>query len=253
VRLRVLGSSSSVPRPARACSGYLLQSRNANIALEFGSGAFANLRCAIEYPLLDALVVSHMHADHFLDVIALRYALTYGPLRRAERLPLWLPPGGAAMLRRLCAAFKNEGSGDFLDGVFSVGEYDPSGRVEVGDVRLVFAPARHFVNAFAIRADCETSSVTYSGDTAPCEAVVELARGSELFLCEATLGLRTEGEARGHSSASEAGDMATRAGVRRLALTHYGTDCAPEALVEAAQGAFAGPVCVVDDGMEFDA
>ena len=242
-----------MPRPGRACSCYLLRSRGTVALFDLGTGAFSNLRSALDYSQVDAVVVSHMHADHFLDVIPLRYGLTYGPLLRESRLPLWLPPGGSRMLRDLCAAFDSEGTGDFLDGVFALAEYDPSKPLEINDLRLTFAPARHFVNAYAIRADCESSSLTYSGDTAPCESVVSLARDSGLFLCEATLGLGTEEGVRGHSSAVDAGEMARRAGAHRLALTHYGTDYAPQELLEAAQTAFAGPVCAVDDGVDLTA
>jgi len=248
--VRVVGSSPAVQRPGRACSCYLVRSRATAVALDLGSGALGNLQVAIDYSQLDAAIVSHMHADHFLDVIPLRYGLTYGARRRADRLPLWLPPGGERILRTLCAAFPREG-GDFLDDVFAVADYDPSSVLEIGDLRLTFRKTTHYIDAYAIRADCVTSSVTYSGDTAPCDAVVEHARGASLFLCEATLGLGTEEGARGHSSAVEAAEMARRADVRRLALTHYGPAEAPSALLAAARTVFAGPVSVVDDGTEF--
>ena len=250
MRLRTVGSSPSVPRPGRACSCYLVRTRDAAIICDLGSGALGNLQLAIDYPLIDAVVVSHMHADHFIDVIALRYGLTYGPLVRKDRMPIWLPPGGSALLRKLCSVFVREGKGDFLDGVFLLREYDPSEPLEINDLRLTFRPTVHYIEAYSIRADCGPSSVTYSGDTAPCAGVVEHARGCSLFLCEATLGLGTEEGVRGHSSAREAGEMARLAGVGQLALTHYGSAHAPGELVEAAQSTFAGPVCVVDDGLE---
>lgn len=220
--------------------------------LDLGSGAFANLRLALEYPRLDAVVITHMHADHFLDLVPLRYGLTYGPELRDSRLPLWLPPGGSATLRTLCAAFHAEGGGDFLDHVYDVREYDPAAGLEIGDLGLTFAAATHFIEAYAIRAQCGSAGFTYSGDTAPCDGVAELARGSALFLCEATLGLGTERGRRGHSSAAEAGEMARRAGVGRLALTHYADAGAADALAAAAAGAFGGPVVVVDDGFELE-
>ena len=252
MRLRVIGSSSSVPRPGGACSCYLVRDGGTAVAFDLGSGAFGKLRSALDYPALDAVVISHMHADHFLDVITLRYGLTYGPSRPQRRLPLWLPPGGETMLRELCRAFDPEGRGDFLDGVYEVGEYDPAESLEIGSVCLTFAPAQHFIEAYAIRAHAGDAVLTYSGDSAPCESVVELARASGLFLCEATLGAGTETGERGHSSAAEAGAMARRAGVTRLALTHYGGHEDPRALVAAARATFGGDVIVVDDGMEFE-
>jgi ribonuclease BN (tRNA processing enzyme) len=220
------------------------------VLFDLGSGALGNLQLTIDYPRLDAVVVSHMHADHFLDLIPLRYGLTYGPLVREGRLPLWLPPGGASVLRKLCGAFEREGGRDFLDGVFAVGEYDPSAPLDVGDLRLTFRKTVHYIDAYAIRAEHGTASVTYSGDTAPCDAVVDLARDCSLFLCEATLGLGSEEGPRGHSSSADAASMASKAGAHRLALTHYAATSTPEALIEAASRAFTGPVSVVDDGME---
>lgn len=252
MRLRAIGSSAAVPRPDRACSSYLVRDGESAVVLDLGSGAFAKLRAAADYASIDAVVISHMHPDHFLDVIPLRYGLTYGPVRSKRRLPLWLPPGGEAMLRRLCGTFDREGKSDFLDGVYDVGEYDPGAALETGGIRLRFAPARHFIEAYAIRAEAGTSSIAYSGDSAPCDAVIECARGSDLFLCESTLGVGSETGDRGHSSAAEAGEMARDAGVGRLALTHYGSQEGPALLARAASATFQGEVVVVDDGMEFE-
>lgn len=252
MKLLAVGSSSSVPRPGGACSCYLVRQDATAVVLDLGSGAFGKLRSAVEYAALDAVVISHMHADHFLDVITLRYGLTYGPLRPARRLPLWLPPGGEAMLRALCRAFDPEGTGDFLDGAYDVGEYDPAEALDIGSLRLTFAPARHFIEAYAIRARAGAAVLTYSGDSAPSESVVELARESRLFLCEATLGTGSESGERGHCAAAEAGEMARRARAGRLALTHYGSQEDPQALANAAGAAFDGEVVVVDDGMEFE-
>ncbi len=139
----------------------------------------------------------------------------------------------------------------FFDDVFEVGEYDPLPGLHFGDLRLAFAQTRHFVSAFAVRAEAGDASVVYSADTAPCKAVIDLARDATIFLCEAALGLSTEAGERGHTSASEAGEMARQAGVDRLVLTHYGEAEPGDALVEAAKRQFQGPVVLADDGMDF--
>jgi ribonuclease BN (tRNA processing enzyme) len=250
IRLRVVGSSPSVQRPGRACSCYLLRTRDAAVLLDLGSGALGSLRLTMDYPKIDAVIVSHMHADHFLDVIPLRYGLKYGPAFRSSRMSLWLPPGGATMLRSLCEAFAPESAADFLDEVFEVREYDPALALEINGLRLRFAKTRHYIETYAVRAERDGVSIVYSSDTAPCDSVAEHARGCSLFLCEATLGLGTEEGQRGHLSAEEAGRLADRAGVNALMLTHYSSAVKPEDLVQAAQRVFSGTVGIVDDGDE---
>jgi ribonuclease BN (tRNA processing enzyme) len=250
IRMRVIGSSPSVQRPGRACSCYLLRTRDASVLFDIGSGSLGNLHAAIDYPQLDAVIISHMHADHFLDLIPLRYGLKYGPLLRDGRMPVFLPPGGEAMLRKLCTAFAYEGPQDFLDEVFVVSEYDPARPLEINDLRLTFRKTVHYIDTYSIRAEIDGASIAYSADSAPCDAVVEHAANCSLFLCEATLGLGGEEGERGHSSAEEAGEMAQRAEVHRLVLTHYGTTYAPDELEEAAQTAFSGRVSMADDGIE---
>ena len=210
------------------------------------------MRGYADYDELDAIVISHMHADHFLDVIPLRYALKYGARRRATPLPLWMPPGGAAMLTTMTSAFANEGHEEFL-GTFDLREFDPAKPLALGAGRLRFAPTTHFIDAYAIRYERNGTSVTYSADTAPDERVVELARETGLFLCEATLlaGAREDGGIRGHSSAAEAAQMAADAGVGRLALTHYAQDATARDLDESARTIFGGEIVIADDHAVF--
>ncbi len=188
-----------------------------------------------------------MHADHFIDLIPLRYALRYGPRRREKKLPVYLPPDGTAMLKQLVSAFADEG-GEFLNDVFAIEEYDPTRAMQLGASTLTFAHTLHYIPAFAIRWDNAGASATYSADTAPDPRVIALARDADVFLCEATL-RHGEGEhgARGHSSAEEAAQMARAAGARRLILTHYGEESTARDLDEAARAIFDGEIIVADD------
>jgi ribonuclease BN (tRNA processing enzyme) len=116
---------------------------------------------------------------------------------------------------------------------------------------VTFAKTIHYIDAYAVRVERDGASVCYSSDTAPCERVEDLARGCSIFLCEAALGLAVEtGPMRGHLSAVEAGEMAQRAGARRLVLTHYGTEFAPGELEDAARSVYHGPCAIADDGTE---
>jgi ribonuclease BN (tRNA processing enzyme) len=245
----VAGSSCSVPRIDRACSAYLIEDGDFAFSLDFGTGAFANMRRYADYDRLDAVVISHMHADHFLDLIPLRYAVRYGSKRRANRLPVWMPPGGIAMLRAMTQVFHGEGPGDFLDEAFELNEFDPSSPLPIGPGRLRFAPTTHYITSYAIRYERNGASITYSADTAPDRRVVDLASGTDLFLCEATLRVDEleHGDVRGHSSSAEAAQMASDAGVRRLALTHYAQDATAYDLQDSARKIYRGEIVVADD------
>ena len=216
--------------------------------MDMGTGSFANMRRHIEYDKIDSILITHMHADHFIDLIPMRYALRYGPLRRSGLVDLYLPPDGERMLRQLVDAFAYEGGGDFLDEVFDVKTYDPDGSLEVGGARLTFAPTTHYIPAYAVRYKMAGMSLTYSGDTAPDPRVVNLAKGSELFLCEASLRTgESEVGIRGHASARDSGRMAREAAVQTLVLTHYSHVMAKRELIEQAALEFDGEVLVAED------
>ncbi len=247
MRVTVAGSSCSIPRPSRACSSYIVDDGSSTIVFDFGTGAFANVRSHYAYESLGAIVISHMHADHFIDLIPLRYALRYGNHDNRRKIPLYLPPDGERILRDLTDVFTGEG-GDFLSDVFTIAMYDPSTPLRIGESTVSFAPTRHYIRGFALRAERDGTSVTYSADTAPDDEVVALARDTDIFLCEATLA-QSDGhsEVRGHCSAREAGEMAAAAHARRLVLTHYDGETPVDRLLDDAREAFGEHVCVTDD------
>jgi ribonuclease BN (tRNA processing enzyme) len=239
-----------MPRPGGACSSYLVRTDGAALLLDLGSGAAGKLRESIEYRELDAIVISHMHADHFFDLVPLRYGLKFGGASSEDRVPLFLPPGGAKSLDALRNAVAPDSPVRFFDALFAVKEYDPSAELSIKNLRVSFAKTRHYIDAFAMRVEAGAASLTYSADTAPCNGVVELARKTSLFLCEAALGLGSEEGERGHSSAEEAGKMAQAASVKSLLLTHYPDGYSAHALVAAARSRFPGSVNAAEDGTE---
>lgn len=237
-----------MPRPGRANSGYLVRTEASAIALEFGSGVFSRMREVLEPRDLDAIVISHMHADHFFDLVPLRYALRY-ETPRTRPLPVYLPPGGMRAAQLVAQPFASEGG--FFDDVLALREYDPELPLCIGDCTVTFAPANHYIPAFAMRVETPSGSLGFSADTSPCPRVTQLVRGVGVFLCEASLGPagRERGE-RGHLNAREAGEMAESAAVAHLMLTHYGARANAVDLRDAAARAYRGPITVADDGLE---
>jgi ribonuclease BN (tRNA processing enzyme) len=219
---------------------------------DLGSGAFSKLLHCRAAESIDAVVISHMHADHFLDVIPMRYALKYGRRTNDRKVSLYLPPGGATMLAHLADAFTPESPHDFIGEVFDVRTYDPNETIAIGDASLTFAPTSHYIPTFALRCAGAGRSVTYSADTSPDERVTRLARATGAFLCEATLTPEEELEVtRGHVSAREAAAMAARAQVAQLVLTHYPQSADVDELAASARAVYSGPITVADDGLRF--
>jgi ribonuclease BN (tRNA processing enzyme) len=248
----VLGSSCSIPRPGRACSSYLLQYAGTTVLADLGTGAFSNLLAHGSLATLDAVIVSHMHADHFLDIVPMRYALKYGNARGSGKVVVYLPPGGEALLRHLTGAFHRESSEDFLGEVFELRTYDPRATLAIGELSVRFAPTHHYIATYAMRFEAGGRSVTYSADTAPEDRVTELARETNLFICEATLAPGAETELPlGHSSARQAAQMAAAAGVERLLLTHYPVTIDAALMAAEARERFSGQLHVVDDGFSY--
>lgn len=245
--ITVLGSSSSIPRPGRACSSYLLRFGGRAVVFDFGTGAYANLVRYMPAKELDAICISHLHSDHFFDLVPLRYALRYGPERRAEPLPVYVPPGGKAMLEGLGAFISGEGEA-FFDGTLALHEYDPAETLLAAGAEIRFAAVPHYIDSFAMRCTVPEGVIAYSADTAFDQRVVDIATEADLFICEATLGpIGVENGDRGHCSAADAGKMAAAARVGQLALTHYGIEQDPQALLAAAAAQFKGQIDVLDD------
>jgi ribonuclease BN (tRNA processing enzyme) len=250
MHLTVLGSSCSAPRPGRACSGYLVEAGASAVVLDFGSGVLANLLLARGADTIDAIVITHMHCDHFLDLVTLRYALKYGPRGNDRKIKLLLPPGGEDVLYAMTAPLSDEAPGVFFSSVFDVQTYEPQRPLAIGDLHLRFAPTLHSTPTYAVRCEA-SSSLTYSADTAPSTAVEQLAKESDLFLCEATL-LPAQALSPDHCRPEDAGAMASRAGARRLLLTHYPAQINATELSRYASSAYSGAIGVADDHLRLE-
>ncbi len=252
MNLTILGASAACPAPGGACSSYLVQHDATNLVLDCGPGSLPNLRRALDYRAVTAVVLSHLHADHILDLVPYHDGLRYSPDAQADlRVPLWVPPGGVARLQALGGALGHDAS--YFGSTFEVREYDQEGRLTLGAIHLTFAPTQHYVPCWAIRCTAGGATLVYSADSGPTPVLADLARGADLFLCEATLLQPDPGDPRqrGHLTAAEAGAIAQAAGVRHLLLTHLWPELGLPALLAAAQAAFAGPVELAREGARY--
>jgi len=238
MKVRIIGSSSAVPRPGRACSSYLIEEAGTKLVLDLGTGALQSLMRFADPRKLDAILISHLHPDHFMDLVQLRYALTI-PDPIDPPLPVHLPPEAEAQVARLAQSLPSSSGEAFFAGALALMEYDAENVLRIGACEIAFRCTAHYIDAYAMRVVCPSGTVVYSSDTAPCDAVTELARNADLFICESALGVAgMDHEPRGHSNAREAAAMARDAHVRHLVLTHYGSGAEPADLQDAAATLF---------------
>lgn len=245
MKLTTIGGSAAGTGTLQGCSSYLVQTDSTSLVLDLGPGTLQQLRAHVDYRTVDGIVISHLHADHIADVVALRYTLSYNPVPPPGPVPLWLPPDGKATLRRIAQAFDSPDSGlEWFTDVLDIGEFDPKGSVTIGDLTCTFTPTIHFVPCWAIRvhpAD-NCGDLFYTADTGPAADLTEFASGSRAVIAEAadTGDTGMVFEERGHMSASEAAQLATDIGAETLVLTHVFEEHDLERLMRSAEDVFKG-------------
>jgi ribonuclease BN (tRNA processing enzyme) len=253
VRITVLGKSPAWQDAGGACSGYLVEADGRGLLLDCGPGVFGKLRRARDYAAVEAVVLSHLHADHVLDLVPYASALIYSPRGAAGELPrpaLHVPPGGRAQLAGLCAAVGMDSG--HLERAFALREYDPAGGVEAAGLRLRFQPVPHFVPTQAIEVAGDGGRLTYGADCGPNPQLSAFARDTDLLLLEATLPTPDPGDPPGHMTAEEAGALAREARARRLVITHMTDELDLDAARAAACAAFGGEVDVAREGASYE-
>lgn len=222
LELTVLGCAPSAPQLDGQGSGLLVRAGSVALLLDCGMGVVPRLMRVIDPRDLTAVVITHLHADHFLDLVSLRYLLPW-PGVDGPRLPILLPPGGRAGLEALSEAISE--APDFFARALDLREYDPGQACRIGTMELSFSPTRHYIPAWAVAVALDDGPrIVYTGDTGPSPLLARACRGADLLVVEATLAEENEDVVeRGHLTPDEAVAMARDAGVPRVVLTHFPT------------------------------
>ncbi|MEU3041904.1 MULTISPECIES: MBL fold metallo-hydrolase [Streptomyces] len=247
MKLTVVGCSGSFPSAESACSSYLVEADGFQLLLDMGNGALGELQRHTGLYDLDAIFLSHLHADHCIDMCAYFVARYYrhgdGP---CDALPVYGPEGTQ---QRLITAY-GDSSAEHMPEVFDFRTLK-DGTFDLGPFRISAVRVPHPVEAYAIRVEHDGRSLTYSGDTGPCAELDALAAGTDLFLCEAAFTHGKENIPDLHLNGREAGESAQRAGAGRLLLTHIPPWTDPRTNLTDAREAYDGPAALAEPGATY--
>ncbi|NUR92127.1 MAG: MBL fold metallo-hydrolase [Nonomuraea sp.] len=248
MKVTIVGCSGSFPGPDSPASCYLIEAEGFRLLLDLGNGSLGALQKYADLYAIDAVFLSHLHADHCLDLCSYHVARTYGPGAPYPRLPVYAP---ADAPRRMAAAYgMPEEPG--LETAFA---FVPLARgpFEVGPFTVTAELVNHPVEAYGFRLTHGGATLAYSGDTGACAEVVKLAEGADLLLCEASFLDRPDLPEGLHMSGRQAAEHAAKADAARLVLTHLvpWNDQA-RVLEEAHHGGYGGPIELARPGAVYD-
>lgn len=250
MKLTVLGCSGSIPGPDSPASGYLIEADGYRLLLDLGHGAFGALQQYVAPADVDAIVISHLHADHCIDLTAYVVALRYGGdgfgLRGPDkRIPLIGVPGTRDRLEAAYDPFARK------PGLHELFAFATPTESELGPFAMSYAPMNHPTPTNGVRITWNDRSLVYSADTGECPELVDLAHGADVFLCEASVGPDEDLIPDLHLTGRMAGEHADKAGVERLIITHVPPWNSKQVAADEAADAFHGPVEIAHPGAEF--
>lgn len=257
MRLTVVGCSGSFPGPDSAASCYLLEAddpggRTWRVLLDLGSGALGPLQRHVALADVDEVWLSHLHADHCLDLCGMYVAIRHDPAGgRPARLPVRGPAGTAARLARAYDLPEEPG----MSGELDVSAWQDGARIEVGPFVVTPLRVEHPVEAYGLRVQGpstrrpgERAVLAYTGDTDSCDALTPLATGADVLLAEAAFHEGRD-EARGvHLTGRRAAQAALGAGVGLLVLTHLPPWNDPARTLAEARALWSGPLQLASPG-----
>jgi ribonuclease BN (tRNA processing enzyme) len=246
VKLTVVGCAGTIPSAEGSSSCYLVEHDGFRLVVDLGHGALGSLQKYIEIGDIDAIAISHLHADHWIDLTALYVALRYNPNGSAGRVPVF---GPAATADRMAAAYglkRSPGGHTFFD--FA----ELSKALTIGPFRVRTVATAHPTPTTAIRLDAGGRSIAYTADTGPCDALVDFADGADLLLAEATFVDGEDNPPDLHLTGKQAGELAAAAGVPRLVVTHVPPWNSAEVALAEARTTFGGELLLARPGWSVD-
>jgi ribonuclease BN (tRNA processing enzyme) len=246
MRVTVVGCAGSFPGADSASSCYLLEAEGFRLVIDLGNGALGALQRHVGLGEIDAICLSHLHADHCFDLHPYRIVQEFIPGGPLPPIPVFGPAGTAERL----AMLRGTGGNDRLSERLIL-ETLTSGTREIGPFRITTAHMNHPIETFGFRVEYDGWSAVYSADTGESETLVKLARNADLLLCEASFLDEPGNPADVHLSAREAGEHAAKADAGELVLTHLVAWNNKDATLAEAAAAFRGPLSLAAAGRAY--
>jgi ribonuclease BN (tRNA processing enzyme) len=244
MRLTVIGCAGSFPGPDSPASSYLLEAEGFRLVFDLGNGALGALQRHTGLFGVDAICLSHLHADHCIDLGAYWVARQYPPEGPQPRIPVYGPPGTAERV----SPSNGPGFVELSRDRFDFRDLAP-GTFEVGPFRVTTDHMNHPVETFGFRVEYRGWRLAYSADTGESDALIRLAEGVDLFLCEASFLDDPRNKPDVHLTARQAGEYAARAGAGRVVLTHLVPWNDNELTLAQAAEAYPGPLSLAASGL----
>jgi ribonuclease BN (tRNA processing enzyme) len=242
VKITVLGSCAAWPEPGRACAGFLVEHAGFRVVLDLGFGTLPRLLSLCPNGAVDAVVITHQHSDHCVDLNGLLRVRHYGE-RTFDPIPLLCPPGVASLVDGLEPSPQ-------LSELFDVVELPGTHKVGPFEIQGIELP-HHVTNVGVRLTTTRHRTVAYTGDTGPSPLLAELGRRADLYIMDATLQEQPEGP-RNVLSAAEAGYWAREAEARRLLLTHFWPGNDRGVSLRQAAEQYSGELLAAEEGMVID-
>lgn len=245
--LTVVGCSGSFPGPESPASCYLVEADDARLVVDLGNGALGFLQRYTRLEAIDAVLLSHLHPDHVLDLCSYYVFRRYRPQGRLPPIPVYGPTGVADRMARAYDLALDPGMHAEFDFVEWV-----EGTRDIGPFRVTVARVAHPVPTYGMRIEHDGGVLAYSADTGPCAALDRLASGADVLLCEAAFHAGRDSTPDLHLNGRQAGEVAHRAGVRRLVLTHLPPWNDPDMALAEARSTYAGPIELARAGLRLE-
>jgi ribonuclease BN (tRNA processing enzyme) len=243
MKLTIIGFWGGYPKANEASTGYVLEHDGFRLLIDCGSAVLSKLQNYYQPEELDAVILSHYHADHIADIGALQHArLIQGFLgKQIDTLPIYSHDTDSYEFSKLTYKTITKGI-----------TYDPNAALKVGPFTVRFLLTKHPVTCYAMRFEVDGKALVYTADTSYIEEFVSFSEGAELLLSECNFYGNQDGSGAGHMNSFDAGKLATRAKVKQLVLTHLPHYGELQQLVEESKQHFSGPISLAHTGQVFE-